>query len=182
VYVEEPATPLGARDDLDRTNSRSVRATITAAARRTVEQEGPISTERLARSIARRFGWTRVPGARQRFILDLVPPELIRRSDLGEFVWPTQLDPTTWRGYRTTPADLVRPLTDIAPEEIVNAMAAVCARSPVRDDEQLFREALAVFGQKRLTTTSQTRLERCRDLGVAASRLVADGERWRAGA
>ncbi|MEV4419504.1 DUF4011 domain-containing protein [Patulibacter sp. NPDC049589] len=181
-YVEELATPLGERADLDRTNSRSVRATITAAARRTVEQEGPIATERLARSIARRFGFDRVPGVRQRFILDLVPPDLIHPSDLGDFVWPTQLDPTTWRGYRTTPADLARPLSDIAPEEIVNAMAAVCARSPIRDDEQLFRETLAVFGQKRLTTTSQSRLERCRDLGLSTSRLMHDGDRFRPGA
>lgn len=181
-YVEEEATTLGERGDLDRTNSRSVRATITAAARRTVEQEGPIATERLARAIARRFGFDRVPGARQRFILDLVPPDLIRRSDFGDFVWPTQIGPATWRGYRTTPSDLHRPLSDIAPEEIVNAMAAVCARTPIRDDEQLFRETLAVFGQKRLTGPSQARLARCRDLGLSASRLTKDGDRYRAGA
>ncbi|WP_210492100.1 DUF4011 domain-containing protein [Patulibacter sp. SYSU D01012] len=181
-YVEEPATPLGVREDLDRTNSRSIRATITAAARRTVEQEGPMTTERLARSVGRRFGFSSVAAARRRFILDLVPSELIHRSELGDFVWPSQIDPATWRGYRATPADMVRPLADIAPEEIVNAMAAVCARSPITSDEQLFRETLAVFGQKRLTGTSQARLARCRDLGLAVSRLVTDGERWRAGA
>lgn len=178
-YVEEPATPLGERADLDRTNSRSVRATITAAARRTVEQEGPIATERLARTIARRFGFDRVPGARQRFILDLVPPDLVHPSDLGDFVWPTQLNRTTWRGYRTTPPDLSRPLTDIAPEEIINAMAAVCARSPIRDDEQLFRETLGAFGQKRLTGTSRARLEMCRDLAMTGGRLVSDGSKFR---
>lgn len=178
-YVEEPATALGVRTDLDRTNSRAVRATITTAVRRTVEQEGPIATERLARSIARRFGFDRVPGIRQRFILDLVPPDLVRSSEQGDFVWPTQLNPTTWRGYRTTPPDLSRPLTHIAPEEIVNAMAAVCARLPIRDDEQLFRETLAVFGQRRLTGTSRTRLETCRDRALSHGRLVDDGGRYR---
>ncbi len=181
LYVEDTGTTLGIRRDLDRTNSRAVRTAITAAARRTVEQEGPIATDRLARSIARRFGFDRVPGARQRFILDLVPHELIHSTSLGDFVWPTQLDRATWRGYRKTPADLVRPLGDIAPEEIINAMAAVVGQSPVTDDEQLFRETLAIFGQKRLTSGSKERLEQCRDRALAESRLIDDGGRYRAG-
>jgi len=182
-YQETTPTPLGMRDDLGRTTSPEVRRTIAAAVRDTVETEGPIATDRLARSIGRRFGFDRVTSGRQRFILEAVPAELIRRTTLGEFVWPAGLDRETWRGYRTTPADIGRPLSDIAPEELINAMADTANSSRYDDEHELYRATMLVFGQRRLTSQTIARLAACRQLGEERSRLIkTEHGDWRGGA
>jgi len=171
-YTEVEPTPLGSREDLGHVESARVRRTIADAVRDTVEAEGPIELSRLARSIGHRFGFDRVAAARQRFILEAVPADRIRSSELGAFVWPSGLDPETWRGFRTTPEDLDRPLTDVAPEEIVNAMAHAASEQHCSDDEQLYRATLSMFGQRRLTTQTAARLGACRRLAEARARLV----------
>lgn len=179
TYILAPTTDLGVREDLDRVSSPSVRATISAAVRQTVDLEGPIVFTRLARNIGVRFGFGRVTVGRSELIIGVVPKELRRSNDLG-FVWPDQLDPDTWRGYRSTPADLTRALTDIAPEEIVNAMAQAC--SQVRLSEiDLMRENLASFGLKRLTASTEEHLRACIAFGVKAGRLILDAEKYRQG-
>jgi hypothetical protein len=182
-YIEARQVELGSRDDLGRTTSSAVRDTISAAVRETVEVEGPIETSRLARSIGRRFGFGRVASGRAEFILESLPRELLRASELGEFAWPAALDAATWRGYRSTPEELFRPLTDIAPEEIVNAMSDLVAERPIGNQEELFRATIEVFGQRRLTSQTTARLVACLALAELESRLIrrADG-RWGAGA
>ncbi|MEU1950833.1 DUF4011 domain-containing protein [Nocardia rhamnosiphila] len=180
VYLSAPTTELGVRADLDRTHSPTVRRNITAAVRETVEIEGPIALERLARDVGRRFGFDRVSAARKDFIADCVPVELIHRGPLGIFVWPHQIDPGTWHGYRTTPEGLARPLNDIAPEEIVNAMHAACTGREL-DSESLMRETMAIFNQRRLAGPSRDRLDACMDLGLASARLIRIGSNYRAG-
>lgn len=171
-YVAVEPTPLGSREDLGRTTSPRVRKTIADAVRDTVEVEGPIEASRLARSIGHRFGFDRVASARQRFILQVVPRERIRSSALGEFMWPANLDPDAWRGYRATPENMERPLTEVAPEEIVNAMVHSASGRRCSDEEQLFRATLEIFGQRRLTGPTSARLAACLELGVRNSRLL----------
>ncbi|HEY5429484.1 MAG TPA: DUF3320 domain-containing protein, partial [Solirubrobacteraceae bacterium] len=182
-YQETTPTPLGTRDDLRRTTSPEVRRIVAAAVRDTVETEGPIATDRLARSIGRRFGFDRVTSGRQRFILEAVPDELIKRTTLGEFVWPSGLDADVWRGYRTTPATVNRPLTDIAPEELINAMADTANASRYVDEHELYRATMLVFGQRRLTSQTIARLAVCRALAEERSRLIkTEHGDWRGGA
>ncbi|WP_229719161.1 DUF4011 domain-containing protein [Nocardia jinanensis] len=180
AYISAPATELGSRSDLDRTQSPTVRRIITAAVRETVEIEGPIALERLARDVGRRFGFDRVAAARKDFVAECVPAELISRGHLGVFVWPHQIAPGMWKGYRATPEGLVRPLNDIAPEEIVNAMHATCAGREL-DSEALMRETMTIFNQRRLAGPSRDRLEACLDLGLESTRLIRIGSRVRAG-
>ncbi|WP_273491123.1 DUF4011 domain-containing protein [Gordonia otitidis] len=180
-YVSGPSTVLGSRDDLDRVNSKSVRSTITEAARRTVAAEGPIELDRLAKDIGRRFGYDRVSAARKEFITSCVPDSLVRKGPLGKFVWPHDVDIDGWRGFRSTPADLTRLLPDIAPEEIANAMAFAC-RGRELDDETLMRETLALFGQKRLTEQNRERLRACIVYGIESGRLLRVRGAIRAGA
>lgn len=179
-YICAPTTRLGEREDLDRINSASVRRTITDAVRETVEIEGPILLDRLARDVARRFGFDRVSAARRDFVIDCVPTELISTTTLGAFVWPRQLDKTTWRGFRTTPGNVIRPLSDIAPEEILNAMNATCEGREL-DVESLIRETLAIFNQRRLTSPTRDRLEECLALGLRSGRLIRIGAMIRSG-
>jgi hypothetical protein len=133
--------------------------------------------------VGRRFGFDRVAAARQSFILEAVPADRVRSSSLGDFVWPTSLDPIEWRGYRTTPEGIDRPLTDVAPEEIVNAMAAVAGEYSIASDEELFRATLSLFGQRRLTSQTTARLQECCALAVRHARLIrTEAGGWRAGA
>ncbi len=183
AYPCAPTTMLGSREDLDRTNSSSVRRVITDAVRETVETEGPIALDRLARVVAKRFGFDRVSAARKEFVIACVPAELIHTALLGTFVWPHQIDHATWNGYRTTPEEATRSLSDIAPEEIINAMKAACTGTEL-DTESLMRETMAIFNQGRqirLTGPSRDRLEACIDLGLQNGRLIRIGSKMRAG-
>jgi len=180
AYICAPAATLGERTDLDRTNSASIRHIVTGAARETVEAEGPIALDRLARVIARRFGFDRVSAARKEFVSDCVPGELIHSGPLGTFVWPHQIDRATWTGYRATPDDVARPLSEVAPEEIVNAMNAACASGEL-DDESLMRVTMATFNQRRLAGASRDRLEACVAVGLANGRLIRIDSNIRAG-
>ncbi|MFI6756085.1 AAA domain-containing protein [Rhodococcus coprophilus] len=180
AYICAPTTPLGEREDLDRVNSASVRRIITGAVRETVEIEGPILLERLARDIARRFGFDRVSAARRDYVIDCVPGELISTTSLGSFVWPRQLDQGNWRGFRATPDHVARPLSDIAPEEILNAMNAACTGREL-GVEALIRETLAIFNQRRLTGPTRESLEECLSLGLWSGRLIQLGSVIRSG-
>lgn len=181
TYLCAPTHPLGVREDLDRINSREVARVITDAVRELVEIEGPIELDRLARTIGTRFGYDRVRQARKGFITRCVPAELVHSDSLGrDFVWPPQIDRTTWRGYRTTPDDVARPLNEIAPEEIVNAMNAVCGRREL-DEETLMRNTLAMFNQRRLASASRDRLSECIDSALRSGRLIRIGSLIRAG-
>ncbi|NKS42692.1 DUF3320 domain-containing protein [Rhodococcus hoagii] len=180
-YRCAPTTSIGEREDLDRLNSQSVRARITAAVRETVEIEGPIELDRLARDVGRRFGFDRVSASRKSFVIECVPAELVHVSPLGSFVWPREIDRAEWRGYRTTPDGVTRSLNDIAPEEIINAMNAVC-RGRELEVEPLMRDTMAVFNQKRLAGPSRDRLDACLDLALLDGRLIRNGDKIRAGA
>ncbi|PPJ31723.1 DNA/RNA helicase [Nocardia nova] len=181
TYLCAPTTTLGERTDLDRTNSASVRRIITDAVRETVETEGPIALDRLARVVANRFGFDRVSAARKAFVIDCVPTELVHSGPLGTFVWPHQIDRATWLGYRTTPDDMTRSLNEIAPEEIVNAMRAAGA-SAALETEPLMRATMAIFKQRRLAGASRERLEACIAAGLADGRLIRIGSHIRPGA
>ncbi|MBP1159800.1 hypothetical protein JOE46_001959 [Rhodococcus sp. PvR099] len=181
VYQCAPTTALGEREDLDRVNSATVRGRITGAVREIVEIEGPIELDRLARDVGRRFGFDRVSASRKGFVIDCVPAELIQATPLGNFVWPRELDCAEWGGYRSTPDNVTRSLSDIAPEEIVNAMNAVC-RGRQLEVEPLMRETMAVFNQKRLAGPSRDRLDACLDHGLRSGRLIRTGGTIRAGA
>ncbi|MBY6414295.1 DUF3320 domain-containing protein [Rhodococcus sp. BP-252] len=181
-YIEAPTSNLGVREDLDRVHSPAVRNTITRAVQETVEIEGPISLDRLARNVAKRFGFDRVAAGRREFVLQTVPDGLIERSeDLGDFAWPRELDRATWRGFRRTHSELTRALTDVAPEEIINAMMSVCAQTGQPDYDTLLRKTLTIFNQKRLTGPTRERLEAVIDLGVRRGRLINSGGEYRTG-
>ncbi|QSE39477.1 DUF3320 domain-containing protein [Rhodococcus erythropolis] len=91
TYLEAPTTTLGPRGDLDRVDSPSVQRTILSAVRETVDIEGPISMDRLARDVGRRFGLDRVSAGKRETIVRCIPAELIKKSGLGDFVWPKEL-------------------------------------------------------------------------------------------
>lgn len=178
-FVAAPTSDLGTREDLDRIGDRQVRSVIRDAVLETIAIEGPIEYQLLMGKVVRRFGWQRASEKRQVPVFGAIPNELIRTTPLGVFVWPADLDPNTWRGFRLTTGAEKRRLDTICPEEIINAMCHV-ARGRVCGRAALMRETLGLFNQRRLTENSAFRLERCIDMAVRAGRLEQSGSGYRA--
>jgi hypothetical protein len=174
-HVWEPR-PLGTVGDLDQLSARAPRERVAAALRDAVETEGPIHFDRLVKVVASSFGLGRVSEARATAIMRLLDPDL--RADGSEpFAWPQRLDPDGWRGYRPTPDGLDRPIEQISKREIVNAMSAICSASAGIAPEELKREALRLFGGRRMTAYATAVLSGALEQGLASGRLVlgADG-------
>lgn len=132
--------------------------------------EGPISRARLARVVAGSFGLPRMSEARATAILRLIPAGFTRQGD-EQFVWPADVDVSTWRDVRMSSPGESRPLESVALEEIANAMAVVAELGGgVREDE-IKREALRLFGGKRMTTQISERLADALTVAVDTRRV-----------
>lgn len=169
-FVPWPVTPFGGVDVLDALPSRSAAERVRAALVEVIASEGPISRARLVRLVAEAFGLSRVSGSRAATILRLIPDASTRQGD-EQFVWPIDVDVATWRDVRTSTSGESRPLESVPLEEIANAMAVVAELGGgVREDE-IKREALRVFGGKRMTTQISERLAEALAVAVATRRV-----------
>ncbi|WP_298992781.1 DUF3320 domain-containing protein [uncultured Pseudokineococcus sp.] len=139
-----------------------------------VDAEGPVHVDRLARLVAGAFGLGRVSESRKAAVLAALPPKLVV-DDAEPVVWPSSLDPATWRGYRPTPAGVDRPVEHLPLREVVNAMADVCRSAGGMTEDELLRETLAVFGGRRLTAGVRERLAKALVLALSDGRLRRDG-------
>lgn len=155
-------------DDLPRTASADrVRTAIRAA----IASEGPMHSIRLAKLVASGFGLERVAQARAIAILRCVPSEFKRQNGERAFLWPTEIDPQTWRGVRRVEPGASRDPEYISLVEIANAMRVAAALSGGMDETELKREALAMFGGRRLTAAIDQRLRLGLSHGLESGRL-----------
>lgn len=169
-FVAWPAAARGGLSVLDALPSPSASRRVRAAIDEAVAAEGPISRARLAKLVAESFGLSRVSSARATSILRLVPPDFEREGD-AQFLWPTGVDVSTWRDVRISTAGDSRTLESVALEEIANAMAVVAQLSGGVRAEEIKREALALFGGKRMTAQISDRLDQALALAVATGRV-----------
>jgi hypothetical protein len=144
-------------------SARVVRRVLTAG----IKAEGPIHSERLARLAASAFGVDRLTAARRAAILSVLPPSALD----GDWAWPATLDRPAWTAFRRQAASSERPLEHVPPEEIGNAMAALCRAGAGMERDELLTQAAAVFGYKRRTATITPLLEAAADAALAAGRL-----------
>ncbi|MCJ1708535.1 DUF3320 domain-containing protein [Microbacterium sp. VKM Ac-2923] len=169
-FVPWPITSSGGIAVLDALPSPSAAARVRSVVVEAIAAEGPISRARLARVVAEAFGLSRVSGARATAILRLIPATSTRPGD-EQFLWPVDVDVATWRDVRTSTPGESRPLESVALEEIANAMAVVAQLGGgVREDE-IKREALRLFGGKRMTTQISERLAEALTVAVATRRV-----------
>jgi hypothetical protein len=170
-FVEWHPRRSGSTFDLDSLPSSGSAEKVRAVIRDVVRTEGPVHKMRLAKLVAESFGLSRVAAARTDAILRCVPEELLATHDRS-CVWPEEVDPVTWRIARRSRAGDGRALEHVPLEEIANAMAIVAQLGGGMTEVELKREALAVFGGKRMTDGISDRL----DLGIA--RGVESGRIW----
>jgi hypothetical protein len=165
VWTPKPAGEKKALDQLaDPKTARAVRRVLVAG----VRTEGPVHRDRLVRAAAAAFGLSRVSETRREALLGLLPAG----SVVGEFVWPAGQDPATWTGFRRQAAAGDRPLAQVAPEEVGNAMAALCRATGGLPRAELYVRTLEVFGTRRQAPALLPHLEAGLAAAVAAGRLT----------
>ncbi|MFC6013766.1 hypothetical protein [Nocardia lasii] len=178
-YVKASTGVLGSPADLDRDSSATIPVRVRDAVRETISLEGPIERNLLVARVAQRFGVQKPSEKQQICVLGEVPESLMRATSLGVFVWPSDLDPATWRGFRFTPPTLTRTIDAIPAEEIVNAITHVAQRDRHTLDEIVWA-TLTQFGHER-TGAAEDRIEACLNAAVRRGRLARDPDgRFRA--
>ncbi|WP_168582807.1 AAA domain-containing protein [Gephyromycinifex aptenodytis] len=113
--------------------------------------EGPVAIGRAATIIARRFGMSRLHPARRKMIVAAIPKDLPRTRVGGEvFIWPSDVDPQSYQGVRTSDRPHRR-VHEISPEEIANAFRLALAENSGRCTQgELLRSVSMTFGFGRL--------------------------------
>ncbi|MEU2349903.1 hypothetical protein [Modestobacter sp. NPDC013298] len=145
--------------------ARAVRRTMLAG----IAAEGPVHRVRLARLTAAAFGVARLSEARTEDVLALLP------EPGAEYRWPAGLDPASWAGFRRQSDHADRPLEHVPPEEVANAMVALCRARAGLTREELFDETLAVFGHRRHHPVLIPYLEAALSALVRADRVTRAG-------
>ncbi|GAA1190050.1 DUF4011 domain-containing protein [Prauserella alba] len=170
-FVPYEPRPVGVKEDLDRLGSD-------AAVQRQLEEmfvevtnfEGPVEINRLAKKALHCFGLGRVRENRVLEALEHLPSALrTERSPVGIHVWPADLDPHTWRGFRETQRSSDRAVQEIAPHEIINAIRH--ASNTGGPGERVLREALRLLGHTKMTEAVEDHIVRVLDFGVGEGLL-----------
>lgn len=158
TYREFVTHRAGDKSVLDELWYEASQARVISVIRAIIEAEAPIQADRLAKLVAGCFGLGRVNEDRRRSILQLVPREY-GRSNGERFYWPAGVDPETWRIVRRPPEGSNRPLDEVSLAEIGNAMVVVTEQAGGIAPDELKRDALNMFGGKRITVTIGSRLD-----------------------
>lgn len=121
--------------------------------------EAPLREDRLLHIVAGMFGSTTLREGVRRTILATVPAGFaVAATPTGRrFFWVAGQAREDYHLFRVPLADddEARPLADIAPEEMANAMRQVLARNLSLAIEDFYRETSLLFGCRRLTAKSK---------------------------
>jgi hypothetical protein len=144
--------------------ARAVRKVLNAG----IKAEGPIHVDRLTKLTVGAFGLSRSSEARKQALLSTLPPSAV----VDDYLWPEGVDPATWSDFRRQQSSTDRPIDHVPPEEIANAMAALCRASAGMRREELLTQAAAVFGYKRRTPATTPALEAALKWALHRGRLT----------
>jgi len=136
-----------------------------------IKAEGPIHVDRLAKLTVGAFGLNRATEARKEALLSTLPPSAV----VDGYLWPEGVSPDSWDGFRRQVSSTDRPLEHVAPEEIGNAMVALCRSSAGMRRDELLTAAAAVFGYKRRAASVTPVLEAALKLALHKGKLTEQG-------
>lgn len=148
---------------LDDLPKKVAKEKVRAVATEIAEFEGPIHLDRLAQLTAASFGVQRLWPAREKKVTYQIRQTGLLLDD-DKFVWPSDLDPSTWGEFRPSDSTVDRPFTEISPVEIANAMRLLTRGTPGISDADLDAATLQTFGRKRKTKQFAVHLARAREL------------------
>ena len=149
---------IGEQADLDSVRTTRVKEMVRSLIEDVVESEGPIHKDRLAKLVGYGFGFSRVPAARSKRILNQLANSTVV-VDAHGFVWSEGIDVNKWLIHRTS-TEVQRPFEDISPVEIANAAASLTRTHGTLTMTQLRQKVLEQFGRKKKSKGSDTQLDR----------------------
>jgi hypothetical protein len=164
-WIPKVAGEKSVLDELPASKAARVVRRVLAAG---IKTEGPIHVDRLAKLTVGAFGLNRATESRKSTLLSLLPPSAV----VDDYLWPEGVDPASWTGFRRQMSSTDRPLDHIAPEEIANAMAALCRASAGMRRDELLTQTAAVFGYKRRTQTVTPLLESAAAFAIERGRIT----------
>jgi hypothetical protein len=173
-FHEWPPRTEGDVSVLDELPAPRAKQQVRAVIQAVIDAEAPIHPDRLAKLVAGAFGLHRVAEGRRRSIQRVVPAEYTRDDGDG-FYWPTGVDPATWRVVRCPLDDASRPVEEISLVEIGNAMAVVAEQTGGIEADELKREALGLFGGRRMTAGIEARLDAALERAAGKGVVVLAG-------
>jgi hypothetical protein len=168
-FVPWRPQPWGDRSWLDALPDRRAQERVRQTINEVVEAEGPIALERLARLVASAYDLTRLNAARITSIVSCVPRD--HRDEKG-FAWPAEVDRSAWKTFRTATTDEPRQVTDIHPQELVNAIVALCHDAHGMTEEETLKETLALFGWRRRTEATVAPVQAALQAALADGSLI----------
>jgi hypothetical protein len=121
--------------------------------------EAPVQLGRLYRLVGKKFGYERVHAERRALIAAAIPAGCLHSDPFGDFVWSSPDQRGSWKGARTTPAGVTRPVEEIAPEELGNLLVLLAADSPGLEGDALISAAVTALGVKKRGKKILTRLQ-----------------------
>lgn len=155
------AAVIGEQADLDSVRTTRVKEMVRSLIEDVAESEGPIHKDRLAKLVGYGFGFSRVPAARSKRILNQLANSAVFVDTHG-FVWSEGIDINKWLIHRTS-TEVQRPFEDISPVEIANAAASLTLKHETLSMNQLRQKVLEQFGRKKKSKGSDSQL----DLGIS---------------
>jgi hypothetical protein len=167
-FVPWTPRPAGDKALLDTLPAAPAARTVRRVLTNGIKAEGPVHVDRLVRLAAGAFGLGRVTESRRAALLAVLPPTALD----GDWLWPATVDRDSWTGFRRQAASADRPLEHVPPEEIANAMAALCRAGMGMERDELLTQAALVFGYRRRTPTLTPLLEAALERVVAAGRVT----------
>lgn len=126
-----------------------------------LEAEGPVCATRLYREIARAWGFSR-PGRSIVETIESAMPRTVSRTPMKDdaVLWAPGVRPADFSVYRVSDDDGERrPIDEIPPEELANAMVDVLLDLQACDRDVLYRETLRLLGFSTLTKKARAYLD-----------------------
>ncbi|WP_346619177.1 DUF4011 domain-containing protein [Blastococcus montanus] len=164
-WIPKTAGDKSVLDELPASKAaRVVRRVMTAG----VKAEGPIHVDRLAKLTVGAFGVNRSTEARKQLLLSLLPPSAVD----GDHLWPEGVDRASWTGFRRQVSSTDRPIEHVAPEEVANAMGALCRAAAGMQRDELLTATATVFGYKRRVASVTPALEKALTFALDTGRLT----------
>lgn len=159
TYEEWTPVKTGEKDVLDNLKARGNAEKVRTVIEEIVEFEGPVHLDRVITLAGRAFDFGRLEKSRRRQLQHQAKQADV--SLIGDWAWPTSMDPETWTGFRPNDSDADRDFEQIAPQEVRNAAMFAKQHHPEETDEQIHRRVLQTFGRNRMTKGVRTHLVSC---------------------
>ncbi len=140
--------------------------TLARLVARIVETEAPVSERLVSQRIKEAWRLDRTPpglAGQIGAIVARIGSKNRPRQQKDGFLWPREVDPECWRGYRVPdpekPDSFRRKVADIPLEELANAAADLSLRYPGTPDDELPGAVAKVFGIQSLNKVVLERIE-----------------------